>query len=87
MAPGHQPENVGCRLRGCVIRFVGVELHRSWARHGVEPDDVLQAVDRALVVADMGDDDSPRRTLVLGPDRSGNMLEVIVLHLDDGATW
>ena len=30
------------------------------------------------------DDDSPHRTLVLGPDRAGNMLEVIVLHFDDG---
>ena len=45
---------------------------------------MLHAVDHALVVADMGDDDSPVRTLVLGPDRAGNMLEVIVLHFDDG---
>ncbi len=32
----------------------------------------------------MGDDEAPQRTLVLRPDRSGNMLEVIVLHFDDG---
>ena len=32
----------------------------------------------------MGDNDSPLRTLVLGPDRAGNMVEVIVLHFDDG---
>ena len=32
----------------------------------------------------MGDDDSPLQTLVLGPDSSGNMLEVIVLHFDEG---
>ena len=50
----------------------------------MDADDVLHAVARALVVADMGDDESPLRTLVLGPDRSGNMLEVIVLHFDDG---
>lgn len=48
----------------------------------MDVDDVLHAVARALVVADMGDDESPLRTLVLGPDRSGNMLEVIVLHFD-----
>jgi hypothetical protein len=29
-------------------------------------------------------DDEPRRTLLLGPDRSGNLLEVVVLELDDG---
>jgi len=61
-----------------------VEFHRSSAKHGVEPDDVLHAVDGALVVADLGDDDSPFRTLILGPDRAGNLLEVIVLHFDDG---
>ncbi len=44
----------------------------------------FHAVANAFVVADMGDDESPLRTLILGPDRSGNMLEVIVLHLDDG---
>ena len=45
---------------------------------------MVHAVTHALVVTDMGDDDSPLRTLVLGPDRAGNMLEVIVLHFDDG---
>jgi hypothetical protein len=61
-----------------------VEVHRSASNHGVGADDVVHAVDRALIVADMGDDDSPVRTLVLGPDRAGNILEVIVLHFDDG---
>ena len=41
---------------------------------------MLDAVAHALAVADMGDDDSPVRTLMLGPDRAGNMLEVIVLY-------
>ncbi len=45
---------------------------------------MLHAVAHALVVADMGDDGSPARTLVLGPDRAGNKLEVIVLYFDDG---
>jgi len=44
-----------------------VELHRSSAKHGVDPDDVLHALEAALVVADMGDDDSPTRTLILAP--------------------
>ena len=61
-----------------------MEFHTSAAKHGVAREDVLHAVSSALVVADMGDDDSPSRTLVLGPDRSGNLLEVIVLHFDDG---
>ena len=61
-----------------------VEFHRSASKHCVVTDDVQHAVANAFVVADMGDDESPLRTLVLGPDRSGNMLEVIVLHFDDG---
>ena len=61
-----------------------MEFHRSSGKHRVDTDDVLHAVANALVVADMGDDDSPLRILVLGPDRSGNMLEAIVLHFDDG---
>ena len=45
---------------------------------------MLHAVAHATVVADMGDDSSPIRTLVLVPDHAGNMLEVIVLRFDDG---
>ena len=73
-----------CTPQCCVIRFICVEFHRSASKHGVQTVDVQHAVANAFVVADMGDDESPLRTLVLGPDRSGNMLEVIVLHFDDG---
>ena len=73
-----------CAGTGCVIRFIRVEFHRSASKHGIDADDVLHAVAHALVVADMGDNDSPLRTLVLGPDRAGNMIEVIVLHFHDG---
>ena len=45
---------------------------------------MLHASAHAPVVADLGDDESPVRTLVLGPDHSGNMLEVIILQFDDG---
>ena len=33
-----------------------MELHRSAARHGVSPDEVLHAVEHALVIADMDSD-------------------------------
>ena len=70
----------------CVIRLSCVEIHRSAAKHGggVGADDAVHAVAHALVVADLGDDDAPIRELVIGPDRAGNLLEVIVLHFDDG---
>nr|WP_243407184.1 hypothetical protein [Frankia canadensis] len=31
------------------------------------------------------DDENPQRELRLGPDRAGNLLEIVVLLLDDGA--
>lgn len=38
---------------------------------------MVHALDNSLAVEDVGED--PDRWLVLGPDRSGNMLEVVVL--------
>ncbi len=32
----------------------------------------------------IGQDDEPVRSLHLGPDRAGNLLEIVVLELDDG---
>lgn len=38
---------------------------------------MVHALNNSLAVEDVGED--PDRWLVLGPDRSGNMLEVVVL--------
>jgi hypothetical protein len=46
-------------------------------KHGVADEDILHAIDHALAIEDIGED--PDRWLVLGPDRSANMLEVVVL--------
>lgn len=45
---------------------------------------MLHALARIAVECEVGDDDSPHRLLVLGPDRAGNMLELVVLMFDDG---
>ena len=47
--------------------------------------DIVHAIDAAVAEYERGDEDEPRRFLALGPDRAGNMLEVIVLMFDDGA--
>ena len=39
--------------------------------------DMLHAVDHPVASFDLGDDDAPRRRLVIGPDRAGNLLDVI----------
>jgi uncharacterized DUF497 family protein len=60
-----------------------VEIHRSARRHGITDEDMSWVAAHSLVVEDIGDDDSPRRWLMLGADRSGRMLELVVLVLDD----
>jgi hypothetical protein len=60
-----------------VVRFARVEIHPSARRHGVNDDDILHAVANPLAVDDLGED--PDRWLVIGPDRAGNLLEIVVV--------
>jgi hypothetical protein len=60
-----------------------VEIHRSARRHQVEDVDIRHATDYPLVVVDLDPDGDPPRQLAIGPDRAGNLLEVIVLVLGD----
>lgn len=62
-----------------------MEINESARKHGVSDGDVLHAIDQMLVEYELGDDDDPpRRWLVLGPNRGGLMLELVVLVFDDG---
>jgi uncharacterized DUF497 family protein len=54
-----------------------VEIHEAARKHGVVDEDIHHAIDHALTIEDAGQD--PDRWLVLGPDRAGNLLEVVVL--------
>jgi hypothetical protein len=58
-----------------------VEAHASARRHGVDDDDIQHAAEHALVLADVDADADPPKLLIIGPDRAGNLLEVIVLTL------
>jgi glucose dehydrogenase len=59
-----------------------VEVLPSALKHGVDPEDALHAVQLALVVDEIGDD--PLRYLLIGPDRAGNLLELVVLDRRNG---
>jgi hypothetical protein len=62
-----------------------VDIHPAARKHGIPDDDIVHAVDHALAGYALEErDDEPRRTLLLGPDRQANVLEVVVLELDDG---
>jgi uncharacterized DUF497 family protein len=59
-----------------------VEIHDSARKHGVVDADIHHAIDHALAIEDAGED--PDRWLVIGPDRAGNLLEVVVLTTVEG---
>ncbi|MDQ1504258.1 MAG: hypothetical protein QOD57_1985 [Actinomycetota bacterium] len=52
-----------------------MEILSSGRKHGVSDEDIQHAVDHGLVVADSEEDVD--KVLYLGPDRAGNLLEVV----------
>ena len=68
---------------GFVLHFLSVEIHSSARKHGIPDDDIVHAVEHVLAWVDL-DEDSPQRILIIGPDRSGTLLEVVTLTFDNG---
>lgn len=60
-----------------------MKVHPSALKHGIAPEDALQAASWALWIEDL-DDDSPARQLRLGFDAQGRLLETVVLTFDSG---
>ena len=59
-----------------------MEVHRSAGKHGVTVSDVVHALEHEIVSFDLEPDADPSKTLIIGPDSAGNLLEIIVLVLD-----
>lgn len=63
-----------------------MEVHHTARKHGVADADIAHAITHHLYAGDLeGEDVPPWRVLYLGPDRAGNLLEVVVLERDDGS--
>ena len=60
-----------------------MEVNDSARRHGVDDADIAHAVAHHLHESQPAGDEPPRRILYLGPDRAGNLLEIVTLELDD----
>ena len=58
---------------GFVLRYLRVDVLPSARKHGIDDVDMDHAVRHATVVEEVADD--PIRYLVIGPERSGNLLE------------
>ncbi|MGH8951621.1 MAG: hypothetical protein ACRDX9_09370 [Acidimicrobiia bacterium] len=54
-----------------------MEVLRSALRHGTGPEDIQHVLRNALVVEEI--DEDPTRYLVLGADRAGKLLELVVM--------
>ncbi len=61
-----------------------MEIHRSARKHGISDADLHHAVEHAVFAADL-EGEAPLGVPYLGPDRSGNLLEVVVIERDDGS--
>lgn len=59
------------------IRF---SIYRSASKHGVADDDMRHAIEHALAVGEADD----AKVLYLGPDRAGNLLEVVSVARESG---
>ncbi|WP_163275254.1 BrnT family toxin [Cellulomonas iranensis] len=59
-----------------------MRIHRSALKHGVTPDDAVQAADWPLWVEPL-DDGPPSRELRLGLDTRARLLETVVLVLEN----
>ena len=57
-----------------------MEIYASALRHGIDVADIKHAVDHAFAAGDEEDG----KVLYLGPDRAGNLLEVVSVLRDDG---
>ena len=56
-----------------------MEIHKSARRHGVADEDIEHAVAHSVVWVELGED--PSRYLLVGPDRAGNLLELVVVDV------
>lgn len=60
-----------------------MKVHDAALKHGVLPEDAIQAATWSLWIEDL-DDDNPARQLRLGFDTQGRLLETVVLMFDSG---
>lgn len=60
-----------------------MEIHRSARNHGIDDTVIRHALDHAITVIDLEPKADPPKVFAIGPDRAGNLLEIIWLELGD----
>lgn len=66
-----------------VLRYNSVSIYDSALRHEILRDDILHAHDYALGFSAFDSARGQARLLIVGPDRAGNLLELIGIPKDE----
>ncbi|MFK5647909.1 toxin [Ornithinimicrobium sp. LYQ121] len=61
-----------------------MKVHRSARKHGVLPEDAVQAADLALWIEPLEEEEWPHREVRLGFDTQARLLETVVLIFRSG---
>ena len=77
-SPRHWIGGKSLNIRSTLIQ---VEILPSALKHDVATEDILHAFDNCIEWLEL--DDDPLRYLLVGPDRAGNLLELVVVIADD----
>ena len=84
-----EPLHPRCQPRACyTCQLLRITLYACGdpllaSRHRISANDDNHAVAHALVIVDLDPGSDPPKVLCIGPDRAGNLLEVIWLELAD----
>ena len=66
-----------------VLRYSQLKIHKTALKHGVSTLDIHHATSHAIQTFQYFDGSDRKRILIIGPDRSGNMLELIATIRSD----
>ena len=67
-----------------MLRLGGIRIFESAYRHGLTGDEIRHAWANAIAFFDIDREHEPVKSLCIGPDTAGNLLEVLYLQLPDG---
>ena len=69
-----------------VLRYAELEIHETALEHGADAQDIQHATTHAIQTFQYFDEWDRKRILIIGQDRSGNMLELITTIRSDQTT-
>ena len=59
-----------------------MSIQRSALKHGITRPKISHAADHLVTLADLDPDSEPPKVLLIGPNKAGNLLELIALVLE-----